>query len=279
MLSIWYEWLLINKMKYGVIIRNLTDLRAKPDFRSERKSQLLYGEPVEVGQMRKGYFRVQQADGYFGWVDAKSIFLMSRNRFAIYRKKLNYIITSRTVNITNFGSESKNDFPFLFYGSKVNVIKKSVGFGIALAPDGARYKIALKNLARLSKSPPKDFSPHLIIKEAGKFLGTPYLWGGAGPYGFDCSGLVQCVYGRFGLYLPRDSKDQQKAGRKIAPDEIKCGDLLFFPGHVAIAIDKYRIIHASLGEGGVAFNSLNSKDANFRKDLSDTFLEARRVTA
>ncbi|GAF93119.1 unnamed protein product, partial [marine sediment metagenome] len=46
-----------------------------------------------------------------------------------------------------------------------------------------------------------------------------------------------------------------------------------------IAVDKYRIIHASLSEGGVAFNSLNPEDANFRKDLLETFLEARRVTA
>ena len=89
--------------------------------------------------------------------------------------------------------------------------------------------------------------------------------------------MVQRVYARFGIILPRDSKDQRKAGHRITGDEILPGDLLFFSGHVAVAIDKYRIIHSSLAEGGVAINSLNPEDSDFRKDLFDTFLEARRV--
>jgi len=69
----------------------------------------------------------------------------------------------------------------------------------------------------------------------------------------------------------------EKTGKKISRQDIKTGDLLFFPGHVVIAIGKYRIIHASLGEGGVQINSLKPGDADFRKDLYDSFLEARRV--
>ena len=264
-------------MQYGIIIRNITDLRAEPDFRSERKSQLLFNEPLEVGQLRRGYLRVRQADGYSGWVDARSVFPVNRKKYTIHGKKLNFVITSLKAKVDISGKNLATGIPFLFYGTKVEVISKSGNYGVLAAPDGVKYKIALKNLPPILHSPPRDFRPRKIIREAEKFLGTPYLWGGTSPYGFDCSGLVQRVYGRFGICLPRDSKDQQKAGTRIAYDNIQCGDLLFFPGHVAIAIDEYRIIHASLGEGGVAFNSLNSRDLNFRKDLLGTFLEARRV--
>ncbi len=264
-------------MQYGIINRNIADLRAEPDFRSERKSQLLFNEPLEVVQLRKGYSRVRQVDGYFGWIDARSIFPVNRKKYVAHGKKLNFVITSLTAKIDIYGNSPAAGIPFLFYGTKVHLLSKIGNYCVITAPDGVKYKIALKNLTPILRSPSKDISPRKIIREAEKFLGAPYLWGGTSPYGFDCSGLVQRVYSRFGIYLPRDSKDQRKAGRRIAYDNIQCGDLLFFHRHVAIAIDKYRIIHASLGEGSVALNSLNPEDTNFRKDLSDTYLEARRV--
>jgi len=264
-------------MKYGVIIRNIVDLRAKPDFRSERKSQLLYNEPLEIGRGQKGYCKVHQTDGYSGWVDIRCMRYITRKEYERLIKRDGYFVISQKAKVTQYGKSSELYPTFLFYGTKLNVIKKSGNYGVIMTPNGGGFKIALKNLLRRSQLKEKDFHPRLIIREARKFLGTPYLWGGVSPYGFDCSGLVQKVYARFGIYLPRDSKDQRKEGCRIAEGKIKRGDLLFYPGHVSIAIDKYRIIHSSLAEGGVAVNSMNPEDSDFRKDLFDTFLEARRV--
>lgn len=69
-------------------------------------------------------------------------------------------------------------------------------------------------------------------------LGTPYVWGGAAPGGFDCSGLVQWAYGQVGVQLPRVTTDQINAGREVPISDIKPGDLVFNPGvsHVQVYV-------------------------------------------
>ena len=99
---------------------------------------------------------------------------------------------------------------------------------------------------------PGDTSTNLsladsIIEEAKKYLGVPYVWGGTSPDGFDCSGLVQYVYGKFGVSVPRVSQDQQNAGRQVALTDIQPGDLIFwgYPAwHVGIYIGNNQYIHA-----------------------------------
>lgn len=264
-------------MKYAVVIRNLTDLRAGPNFCSERKSQLLFNEPVAVGSERSGYRRVSQPDGYSGWVDEKALYSVSPKDFTLYTKRFNCQIITKTARVTPVQRGQFPCPPFLYYGTRMFLRGRQGNSGIVILPGDRPALISLRKLIRFSKQKRSTVQPRFIIKEARKFLGTPYLWGGCSPYGFDCSGLVQSVFRTAGVYLPRDSKDQRKIGAKVSREDIRPGDLLHFEGHVAIALDRYRIIHASLGEGGVAINSLNPRDSGFRKDLYDSFIIARRV--
>jgi cell wall-associated NlpC family hydrolase len=67
-----------------------------------------------------------------------------------------------------------------------------------------------------------------IVAKAREHLGTPYVWGGESPGGFDCSGLMQWAYKQFGIDIPRVSRDQAKAGRAVSAAEARPGDLVFF---------------------------------------------------
>ena len=80
-----------------------------------------------------------------------------------------------------------------------------------------------------------------IVAKAQEHLGTPYLWGGESPGGFDCSGLMQWTYKQFGIDIPRVSRDQAKAGREVSAAEARPGDLVFF--------DRAKIDHIGMYAG------------------------------
>ena len=99
-------------------------------------------------------------------------------------------------------------------------------------------------------------SPCDPVEAALARVGTPYVWGARGGAGIDCSGLVQTAYAHAGHALPRDSDQQEASGEAV--DTAQRGDLVFFPGHVAIATGPDEIVHASQEAGAVAIETLAS---------------------
>ena len=94
--------------------------------------------------------------------------------------------------------------------------------------------------------------------------GAPYKNQGTDPSGFDCSGFVQYVYQQYGLALPREVREQFRKGKKIDPDQLEPGDLVFFttvtPGasHVGISIGGDQFVHAPSERGVVRVEQLSA---------------------
>jgi cell wall-associated NlpC family hydrolase len=99
-----------------------------------------------------------------------------------------------------------------------------------------------------------------LTRNAMRFIGTPYVFGGTSPSGFDCSGYTQHVFAMLGIHLPRTADAQYFAGHRIK-DQMVVGDLVFFqtyepgPSHVGIYVGDGKFIHSS--SHGVMISRLN----------------------
>ncbi len=69
-----------------------------------------------------------------------------------------------------------------------------------------------------------------VVGIAMQYLGVPYVWGGASPSGFDCSGLIMYVYAQVGVSLPHHAASQYGMGTPVSRDQLQPGDLVFFNG-------------------------------------------------
>jgi peptidoglycan DL-endopeptidase CwlO len=111
-----------------------------------------------------------------------------------------------------------------------------------------------------------------VVGIAMQYLGIPYVYGGASPSGFDCSGLVMYVFGQIGVSLPHNAAAQYGSGMPVSRDQLQAGDLVFFNGlgHVGIYIGGGQFIHAPHTGDVVKISTLSGW-------YSSTYVGARRL--
>lgn len=148
------------------------------------------------------------------------------------------------------------------------------GWQQVLLPDGRKGYVMAGILAPYHAAPLSDDEETLrnaLVETALLYQGTHYRWGGKSPWGIDCSGMVSMAYMLCGILIYRDANI--KPGfpiREISREQMKKGDLLFFPGHVAMYMGDGLYCHstAHAGDDGFTINSLDPDSPVYRADLA-----------
>lgn len=115
--------------------------------------------------------------------------------------------------------------------------------------------------AEFVKNPPySTISSEQVLQVAAKYVGTPYVFGGSNPRGFDCSGLILFVYSQFGVALPHSVTGQARMGIKVAPEDALPGDLVIYNdhGHNGIYAGNGQMYHAPQRGDYVKLSGINS---------------------
>jgi cell wall-associated NlpC family hydrolase len=123
----------------------------------------------------------------------------------------------------------------------------------------------------VTPAPPSRYGG--VVGIAMQYLGVPYVWGGASPSGFDCSGLIMYAYAQIGVSLPHHAASQYAMGVAVSRDALQPGDLVFFNGlgHAGIYIGGGQFIHAPHTGDVVKISSLSDSW------YESTWVGARRI--
>ena len=204
----------------------VVNLHKKKSLKSKIDTQLLYGDNFKILKIHHGWKKVRiKKDSYIGFI---------KNRKFSKPVKPNFKVSVLKASLFKSAYSKKKLKKFLPYNSEVKIIKRVGKFG-----KFDKYWIKTNDLKKINLVN-KD-----IFKGIKSFKNTKYLWGGKSYKGIDCSALVQVFFNQNNKYCPRDSIDQEKYfKKKIKLKNIKKNDMIFWKGHVAIAISKKKLIHA-----------------------------------
>jgi hypothetical protein len=203
----------------------IINLYKKPSSKSEVVTQMIYGEAFKVIFKSTKWIKIKiKEDNYMGYV--------KKRKFISYLKPTHKVF-SLFANIykkPNF----KNKIGKLPYAAKISVDKINSKF--------VKFQnkwIEVKNIK------PLNFKNKDIFKDIKIFKKIRYKWGGKTFEGIDCSALIQIFFNFNNKFFPRDSSQQEKFLKKnINLKNIKKNDIIFWKGHVALALSSKKLIHA-----------------------------------
>ena len=211
--------------KYFTNNFSITNLHKKPSIKSEIVTQMIYGDSFSISKRSKKWLKIKiKDDGYKGFIKNRkfSKFLKPTHKVNILKSKIFKLSNkSRKINELSFGSKIK------VLENKKNFFKFSNGW---------ISKNEVKPISYKEKNPFRKISIFKNIK---------YKWGGKSFKGIDCSALIQIFLNFNNKFCPRDAKDQVKFFKKnIALKNIKKNDIIYWKGHVALALSDKKLIHA-----------------------------------
>ena len=253
---------------WAVVNLSANFMRESPDYTSPLETQALMGTVVEVLEKESYWIKIRVPDGYEAWTTELGLSFLDEKGKEEWCAAPKWIFTS---DYSYFHERPSDDSPRLCDLIMGDILLrapgKAGGWVEAILPSGAHGWVRGNEVEDYSVwSASRGRSAEDIIALAESFLGVTYMWGGTSVKAFDCSGLVQFVFGMNGIALPRNTGPQSKSGVAVRPvlSAMRPGDLVFFgstkPSHVAIYMGDGKIIHCS---HMVRISSLRKGDADF----------------
>ena len=225
----------------------LADLRDAPGGALLR--QYAHGAAIEAIGAADAAVRVRTLrDGLMGWMEAGALGPPTR---ATHRVRTLY---AHLYSAPDIRAAPLRRLPF---GARIAAEEEAPG--AAVGGGAARFLRVDAAFVPAAQLAPVDAAEPDPVAVAETFLGVPYLWGGDGPGGIDCSGLVQAALLACGIACPADSGPQRAAfggPPPAAPEEAPRGTLLFWNGHVALSRGDGTMIHANAGAMAVAVEGI-----------------------
>ena len=204
---------------------SVVNLHRKASSKSEVVSQMIYGDSFSILKKNKKWLKIKiKEDGYKGYVENKkfSIFLKPTHKINVLKAKV-YKFPKKQKKITQIS-----------FGSKIKVTENKYKF----------FKFS-KGWINKSNVKPISYKEKNPFKRITIFKNTKYKWGGKSFKGIDCSALVQLFLNFNNKFCPRDAKDQVKYFKNnIKFKNIKKNDIIYWKGHVAVALSNKKLIHA-----------------------------------
>ena len=219
------------------VIAGIAPVRTEPSHGATLLTEALCGERVTIYETDEDGWAWGQlkTDGYVGWLPAAAL-------LASAAAPTHKVAALRTLVFPG-ASIKLPPTDGLPLGAHVSVVREQDSFAVSAA---GGY-VPKRHLAPLTAAE-TDF-----VAVAERFADVPYLWGGKSSLGIDCSGLVQVALAACGVPCPRDSDMQEAAvGKPISLAGLQRGDLIFWKGHVAIAMNRNSMIHANAFHMAVA---------------------------
>ncbi|NLY36880.1 MAG: C40 family peptidase [Tissierellia bacterium] len=263
------------------IIKDIAPMKVEAKWDCERADEVLFGMPIEILSQEMGdWYKIKTHYRYEGMMHSSQFLVeeLCSEKWLQGKKKM--IIKSNA----DIVAEPKVQGAFIAElprGSWIVTTDELVEerWQRVVLPNGTEGFTRIENIME-TPEPAEDVEDlrQALVQAAELYQGAQYRWGGKTTRGLDCSGLCSMAYMLSGILIYRDAKIVEGFPLvEIPKDEIKKGDLLFFPGHVAMYIGDDEYIHSSSGLNGVGYNSLNPQAENFNEYLFNNFTMAASI--
>ncbi|WP_155593811.1 SH3 domain-containing C40 family peptidase [Lysinibacillus cavernae] len=257
----------------------IANLHSKPDQSSELVDEVLYGMTVDITKdLGEGWVYIQTAYRYEGYCQ-KADLLLDEALASTWQHESRHVIIQSFADVLQQPRIQSTKLITLVKGSSVCAIAvdnlQEEWSAVQLVSGQTGYVRKKWLHAKITDHPSSEqLFRENVVQTALSYLATPYRWGGKSPLGIDCSGLCSMAYMLNGVTIYRDAKIVEGFPIvKIDRDLMQKGDLIYFPGHIALYMGDHLYVHSSLGGNEVTVNSLDEYHPLYRHDLATTLQE------